>query len=193
MLCELQKVVSFKLCQGSRTVSSPALQVGLVGQEPALFNGTIADNVRLGNPDATRADVEAACDVAHASTFIAKLSSGYDTLLGDGGGVSLSGGQTQRIAIARAVLKNPRVLLLDEATSALDAESERVVQSALDRLMAGRTAVVIAHRLMTVRSADCIAVVAAGTVVEQGTHQELLAKGAEGAYSALWRAQTSRR
>ena len=167
--------------------------MALVGQEPALFNGTIADNVRLGNPDATLAAVKAACEVAHASTFIAKLSNSYETLLGDGGGVSLSGGQKQRIAIARAVLKNPRVLLLDEATSALDAESERVVQAALDRLMAGRTAVVIAHRLITVRGADCIAVVAAGTVVEQGTHEKLLAKGADGAYSALWQAQMSRK
>ena len=122
-----------------------------MGQEPALFNGTISDNVRLSNPDATLAAVEAACDVAHASGFIAQLPKGYETLLGDSGGIALSGGQKQRIAIARALLKNPRLLLLDEATSALDAESERVVQAALDQLMEGRTTVVVAHRLVTVR------------------------------------------
>jgi ATP-binding cassette, subfamily B (MDR/TAP), member 1 len=165
------------------------MQVGLVSQEPALFNGTVLENVRLGKPDATLDEVRAACDVANARGFIERQPDGFDTLLGEGGGITLSGGQKQRVAIARAVLKDPRILLLDEATSALDAESERVVQDALDKLMVGRTSVVIAHRLTTVRNADTIAVVQSGVVLEQGSHDELMARGAEGAYVKLARAQ----
>eukprot|EP00892_Ulva_mutabilis_P010381 jgi/Ulvmu1/7715/UM039_0021.1 len=164
-------------------------QVGLVSQEPALFNGTIMENVQLGKPGATPEEVRAACEVANAVEFIERQPDHYGTRLGEGGGISLSGGQKQRIAIARAVLKDPRVLLLDEATSALDAESERVVQAALDRLMAGRTSIVIAHRLTTVRAAHKIAVVQRGVVLEEGTHDELMARGNDGAYVQLARAQ----
>lgn len=165
------------------------MEVGLVSQEPALFNGTILENVKLGKPDATDAEIAAACEVANAIEFITRQPDHYNTLLGEGGGITLSGGQKQRIAIARAVLKNPRVLLLDEATSALDAESERVVQDALNKLMVGRTSVVIAHRLTTIRDADNIAVVQSGVVLEQGTHDQLMAKGGAGAYVKLARAQ----
>lgn len=166
-----------------------AVQVGLVSQEPALFIGTIAENVRFGKPDASDAEVAAACEVANALEFIERAPERFETRLGEGGGISLSGGQKQRIAIARAVLKDPRILLLDEATSALDAESERLVQDALDKLMVGRTSVVIAHRLTTIRNADSIAVVQAGVVLEQGTHSELMAQGERGAYVKLARAQ----
>lgn len=165
------------------------MQVALVSQEPSLFNGTILENVRLGKPAATISEVEMACDIANAREFIDRQPDGFGTLLGEGGGISLSGGQKQRIAIARAVLKDPSILLLDEATSALDAESERLVQGALDKLMVGRTSIVIAHRLTTVRNADTIAVVQSGVVLEQGSHNELMAKGAGGAYVKLARAQ----
>jgi ATP-binding cassette, subfamily B (MDR/TAP), member 1 len=164
-------------------------QVGLVSQEPALFNGTVLENLRLGKPDATMEEVRAACAVANATDFIERQPDAYGTVLGEGGGISLSGGQKQRVAIARAVLKDPRVLLLDEATSALDAESERVVQQALDKLMVGRTSIVIAHRLTTVRNAHKIAVVQRGVVLEEGSHEELMQKGGAGAYVQLARAQ----
>lgn len=164
-------------------------KVGLVSQEPALFNGTILDNLRLGKPGATLEEVRVACEIANAVDFVEKQPDQYGTLLGEGGGISLSGGQKQRIAIARAVLKDPRVLLLDEATSALDAESERLVQGALDKLMVGRTSIVIAHRLTTVRNADKIAVVQRGVVLEEGTHDELMQRGGAGAYVQLARAQ----
>lgn len=173
-----------------RQLSVPWLRahVGLVAQEPALFNGTILDNIRFGKPDASIEEVRAAAAVANAIEFIERQPDGLGTLLGEGGGISLSGGQKQRIAIARAVLKDPRVLLLDEATSALDAESERLVQDALDKLMVGRTSIVVAHRLTTIRNADKIAVVQRGQVLEEGTHDELMAKG-DGAYVQLARAQ----
>jgi ABC-type multidrug transport system fused ATPase/permease subunit len=154
-----------------------------------LFHGTVLENLRIGKADATMEEVIAACEVANAREFIERQPEQYGTRLGEGGGISLSGGQKQRVAIARAVLKDPRLLLLDEATSALDAESERLVQGALDNLMSGRTSVVIAHRLTTVRSADKIAVVQRGVVLEEGTHEELLQKGAKGAYLQLARAQ----
>jgi ATP-binding cassette, subfamily B (MDR/TAP), member 1 len=157
-------------------------QIGLVSQEPVLFNMTVADNIRYGRPDASLETVIAAAKAANAHTFITSLPEGYDTRVGEGS-IQLSGGQKQRVAIARAVVKDPRVLLLDEATSALDAESEKVVQEALDRLMVGRTTVVVAHRLSTVRDANSIAVVYKGKLVEQGTHSELLALS--GAYSRL--------
>ncbi|WHU40475.1 ABC transporter transmembrane domain-containing protein [Pseudomonas fulva] len=148
-------------------------QFALVAQQPALFRGTVADNISYGRPDACLADIEAAARAAHADSFIRQLPEGYQTRLGEGG-VGLSGGQRQRLAIARALLVDAPILLLDEATSALDAHSEHLIQQALPRLMAGRTAVVIAHRLATVQHADRIAVVDQGKVVAIGTHSELI-------------------
>uniref|UniRef100_A0A804KAF5 ABC transporter B family member 19 n=1 Tax=Musa acuminata subsp. malaccensis TaxID=214687 RepID=A0A804KAF5_MUSAM len=163
-------------------------QIGLVNQEPALFATTILENILYGKPDATIAEVEAAASAANAHSFISQLPNAYNTQVGERG-VQLSGGQKQRIAIARAMLKNPKILLLDEATSALDAGSESIVQEALDRLMVGRTTVVVAHRLSTIRNVDMIAVIQQGQVVETGTHEELLAKGSSGAYASLIRFQ----
>ncbi|EOY03425.1 ATP binding cassette subfamily B19 isoform 3 [Theobroma cacao] len=161
-------------------------QIGLVNQEPALFATTILENILYGKPDATMDEVEAATSAANAHSFITLLPNGYNTQVGERG-VQLSGGQKQRIAIARAMLKNPKILLLDEATSALDASSESIVQEALDRLMVGRTTVVVAHRLSTIRNVDSIAVIQQGQVVETGTHEELIAKA--GAYASLIRFQ----
>ncbi|XP_073010384.1 ABC transporter B family member 19 [Typha latifolia] len=163
-------------------------QIGLVNQEPALFATTILENILYGKPDASIAEVEAAASASNAHSFISLLPNGYNTQVGERG-VQLSGGQKQRIAIARAMLKNPKLLLLDEATSALDAGSESIVQEALDRLMVGRTTVVVAHRLSTIRNVDMIAVIQQGQVVETGTHDELLAKGSSGAYASLIRFQ----
>ncbi|CAN0924368.1 ABC transporter B family member 19 [Linum grandiflorum] len=161
-------------------------QIGLVNQEPALFATTILENILYGKPDATMDELEAAASAANAHSFITLLPNGYNTQVGERG-VQLSGGQKQRIAIARAMLKNPKILLLDEATSALDAGSESIVQEALDRLMVGRTTVVVAHRLSTIRNVDTIAVIQQGQVVETGTHEELIAKA--GAYATLIRFQ----
>ena len=157
-------------------------RIGVVPQEPVVFSGTVMENIRYGKPDATDREVHAAADAAFAQEFIAELPQGFDTYLGDRG-VRLSGGQRQRIAIARAILKNPPMLLLDEATSALDANSERMVQAALEKAMQGRTTLVIAHRLATVQRADCIWVMDHGRLVEQGTHAELMARG--GLYASL--------
>jgi len=148
-------------------------QVGLVQQEPVLFAMSIEDNIMYGSKICTHARVEQAARLANAHDFIQALPQGYDAQCGERG-VMLSGGQKQRIAIARALLKDPKILLLDEATSSLDAESEKLVQEALDRLMVGRTCVVVAHRLSTIRNADIIAVVQGGKVVEQGSHDELI-------------------
>lgn len=161
-------------------------QIGLVNQEPALFATSILENILYGKPEATMAEVEAAASAANAHSFITLLPNGYNTQVGERG-VQLSGGQKQRIAIARAMLKNPKILLLDEATSALDAGSESIVQEALDRLMVGRTTVVVAHRLSTIRNVDSIAVIQQGQVVETGTHEELIAKA--GTYASLIRFQ----
>ncbi|KAJ3677350.1 hypothetical protein LUZ60_003074 [Juncus effusus] len=158
-------------------------QIGLVNQEPALFATTILENILYGKPDATMAEVEAATTASNAHSFISLLPNGYNTQVGERG-VQLSGGQKQRIAIARAMLKDPKILLLDEATSALDAGSESIVQEALDRLMIGRTTVVVAHRLSTIQNVDLIAVIQQGQVVETGSHAQLLAKPS-GAYSSL--------
>ena len=147
--------------------------LGLVAQSPVLFSGTVAENLRYGCPEATEAQLRLAAQDANALAFIEALPQGFDTPLGPGG-VQLSGGQRQRLAIARALLKNPAVLLLDEATSALDAESERLVQRALDRLMQGRTSIVIAHRLATVVHADRLLVVQEGRLVASGTHASLM-------------------
>jgi ATP-binding cassette subfamily B protein len=157
-------------------------QVGVVAQEPLLFSTSIADNIRYGRPDATDAEVEEAARLANAHGFISAFPDGYQTLVGERG-IQLSGGQKQRVAIARAVLKDPRILILDEATSALDAESEHLVREALDRLMKGRTTLVIAHRLSTVKGATRVVVLDQGTVVQSGTHAELV--GEDGLYRRL--------
>ncbi|WP_043526582.1 ABC transporter transmembrane domain-containing protein [Litchfieldella xinjiangensis] len=148
-------------------------EIGLVSQEPVLFTGSVADNLRYGDPSASLGALEKAARDANALDFIEALPHGFNTSLGPGG-IQLSGGQRQRLAIARALLRNPRVLLLDEATSALDAESERIVQIALDRLMRNRTSLVVAHRLATVIAADRLLVFDQGRVVAAGTHRELL-------------------
>jgi ATP-binding cassette subfamily B protein len=157
-------------------------RIGVVSQEPVLFSATVEDNVRYGRPDATRDEVVAACRAANADAFVRAFPQGYETRVGERG-QQLSGGQRQRLAIARALLKDPRILLLDEATSALDAESEALVQDALERLMRGRTAIVIAHRLSTVSRADRVVVLEAGRIAESGPHAALMARG--GTYRRL--------
>jgi ABC-type multidrug transport system fused ATPase/permease subunit len=165
-------------------------QIGLVSQEPILFGGTVAENIRYGKINATDEEVISAAKMANAHTFIVNdLDKGYETDVGEKG-AQLSGGQKQRIAIARAILKDPKILLLDEATSALDSESEGLVQDALDKLMVGRTTIVIAHRLTTIKNADVINVIAKGTLLESGTHSTLLAAG--GVYSKLVRRQVDK-
>ena len=156
------------------TLASLREQIGIVPQDTALFNTTIEENIRYGRLDATAEEVAAAVRAANAEEFVRQLPQGLQTPIGDRGLV-LSGGQRQRIAIARALLKDPRILILDEATSALDTESEQLVQAALERLMIGRTAFIIAHRLTTIQDADHILVIDRGRIVESGTHQSLLA------------------
>lgn len=170
------------------TFTSLRENIGLVPQDTMLFNASVRDNILYGRLDATEEEVLAAAKAANAIEFIEKLPQGFDTMVGERGN-SLSGGQRQRIAIARAILKNPSILILDEATSALDTESEKIVQEALERLMKGRTALVIAHRLSTVQHADHIVVLQQGSVVEEGTHDELLAL--QGLYSHLYTVQFS--
>ncbi|KAJ0651011.1 putative ABC-type xenobiotic transporter [Helianthus annuus] len=162
-------------------------KIGLVSQEPVLFTSSIKDNILYGKDGASMDEIRVAIELANAAKFIGKLPQGLDTMVGEHG-TQLSGGQKQRVAIARAILKDPRILLLDEATSALDAESERVVQEALDRIMVNRTTVIVAHRLSTVRNADMIAVIHRGKMIEQGSHSELV-QDPEGAYSQLIKLQ----
>jgi subfamily B ATP-binding cassette protein MsbA len=157
-------------------------KIGIVNQESILFNGTVAENIAFGKQTATREEIIEAAKIANAHNFIIELENGYDTQIGERGN-KLSGGQKQRVSIARAILKNPDVLILDEATSALDTESEKLVQEALNKLMADRTSLVIAHRLSTIRNADEIIVLSKGEIIERGTHIELMAKG--GTYSYL--------
>jgi subfamily B ATP-binding cassette protein MsbA len=157
-------------------------QMSVVTQEPILFNDSIANNIRLGKPEATEEEIIQAAKVANAHEFIIKKENGYDTNIGDRG-AKLSGGERQRLTIARAVLKNPPILILDEATSSLDTESERLVQDAINKMMLHRTSIVIAHRLSTIRHADEIIVLQKGKIVERGTHDELI--GLNGFYRKL--------
>jgi ATP-binding cassette subfamily B protein len=161
--------------------------IGYVPQDPSMFHRSIADNVRVGRPEASDAEVRNAARLAHADEFIEALPAGYATLVGERG-VKLSGGQRQRVAIARAILKGAPILVLDEATSSLDSESEALIQEALWTLLSGRTAIVIAHRLSTVRRMDRLVILEHGRIVEQGAHDVLLERG--GIYASLWARQS---
>ena len=182
----------YDVCEGSITIDGNDIReykiadlrglMGIVSQESILFNDTVHNNIAFGMQNATREAVIEAAKVANAHEFIMQLENGYDTYIGDRG-MNLSGGQRQRLSIARAVLKNPPILILDEATSSLDTESEKLVQDALAKVMSNRTSVVIAHRLSTIQNADDIVVLAKGNIVEQGKHDELIAKN--GVYKRL--------
>ena len=164
-------------------ITALRMQMAIVPQDVFLFGGSIRENIAYGKPNAGLEEIIDAAIQANAWDFIQSFPGKLDTIVGERG-IQLSGGQRQRIAIARAVLKNPKILILDEATSSLDSESERLVQEALDKLMLGRTSVVIAHRLATIRNADKIIVLENGTIVEQGTHTELIANSS-GLYKVL--------
>ncbi len=168
------------------SLSSLRGQISIVLQDVFLFHGTVRDNLLFGRPDASEAELHAAARAANAAGFIERLPEGYDTLIGERG-VKLSGGQKQRLAVTRAILRDAPVLILDEATSAVDTQTERLIQEALERLMVGRTTVVIAHRLSTVRKADQIVVLGEGGILERGTHIELIRRN--GVYAGLARAQ----
>ena len=170
------------------TLTSVSDAVGVVSQDTFLFHASLRENLRYAKPDATEDEMVAAAEAAQIHDFIASLPEAYDTVVGERG-YRLSGGEKQRVSIARAILKDPKVLVLDEATSALDTRSERMIQEAVSRLLVGRTAIVIAHRLSTILAADQILVVDAGRVVERGKHAELLGKG--GLYARLYREQFS--
>ena len=160
--------------------------LGIVLQDTHLFTGTVAENIRFGKLDATQEEIERAAKIANADSFIRRLPESYDTVLSDTGG-ALSAGQRQLLCIARAMLTKPSMLILDEATSSIDTRTELQVQAAFDELMAGRTSFVVAHRLSTIRNADCILVMRDGQIIERGTHDELLAAG--GFYAELYRSQ----
>ena len=163
--------------------------IGFVSQDVFLFHGTVRENIAYGTFDATDEEIVAAARVGEAHDFIMQLADGYNTIVGERG-QKLSGGQRQRISIARAVLKDPPVLILDEATSSVDNETEAAIQRSLEKIAVGRTTIVIAHRLSTVRNADRIFVLESGQLIEQGRHEDLIA--ADGVYAALWRVQTGR-
>jgi ATP-binding cassette, subfamily B, bacterial len=171
----------------NHTLASLRKHIGYVSQDAFLFSGTVAENIRLGSPDATQADVEEAARVAGAAEFIEQLPKAYETLIGERG-LKLSGGQRQRISLARAVLRDPAILLLDEATSAVDTRTEELIQRNLHAFRAGRITVAVAHRLSTVRQSDEILVLVDGVVVERGSHNALVRKG--GVYADLWRVQS---
>jgi ATP-binding cassette, subfamily B, bacterial len=160
------------------TLESLTAQIGMVTQETYLFHDTIRANLLYAKPDASQADLEAACRLANIHAFIADLPDGYDTIVGERG-QQLSGGERQRISIARAILHNPRILILDEATSSVDTDTEKQIQDAIARLIKGRTTFAIAHRLSTLRNADRLVVLKEGKVEEVGTHAELLEKKGE--------------
>jgi ATP-binding cassette subfamily B protein len=174
--------------QDVRAVTQDSLRraIGVVPQDTVLFNDTIAANIAYGRPGASQDEIETAARLAQIHDFITSLPEGYATVVGERG-LKLSGGEKQRVAIARVMLKNPPVLVLDEATSALDSRTEQALQGALERVAAGRTTLVIAHRLSTVIDADEIVVLEQGRVVERGTHLELLARN--GLYADMWRRQ----
>jgi subfamily B ATP-binding cassette protein MsbA len=169
------------------TQSSLRQQISFVLQETLLFHGPVWSNIAYGKPGASRSEILRAAEIANAHEFIAKMPDGYNTILGERG-ATLSGGQRQRIAIARAVIRDSPILILDEPTTGLDAASEKLVFEALDRLMEGKTAIVIAHRLVTIRRADCIFVVKDGDILERGRHEELLQ--ADGLYRELYSLQS---
>ncbi|CAD5181799.1 unnamed protein product [Musa acuminata subsp. malaccensis] len=183
IVCYYSRMVILK-SMSKKAIESQSESSKVAAEAPVLFAGSIRENIAYGMDEPTEGEIEDAARTANAHDFISGLNDGYDTFCGERG-VQLSGGQKQRIAIARAVLKNPVILLLDEATSALDSQSEKVVQAALERVMAGRTSVVVAHRLSTIRNCDLIAVMEKGVVVEKGTHASLLAKGPKGSYCSL--------
>jgi ATP-binding cassette subfamily B protein len=168
------------------SLASLSEQIGMVTQETHLFHDTIRTNLLYARLDATQAQLEASAHAANIHAFIAGLPDGYDTIVGERG-YRLSGGEKQRLALARVILKDPRILVLDEATSHLDSESEALIQEALKRVMAGRTSIVIAHRLSTILAADLILVFDRGRIVERGTHAELLAQA--GLYASLYHTQ----
>ena len=165
-------------------------QIGIVPQENILFSGTIAQNIAYGQDQLDFKAIEKASQIANADSFIMQFPQGYHTWVGERG-VNLSGGQKQRIAIARAVMLNPRIMILDEATSALDSSSEALVQEALERVMENRTVFVVAHRLSTIRNADCIVVLEDGQIVESGNHDQLLVK--KGHYAKFYEQQYAKR
>jgi ATP-binding cassette subfamily B protein len=169
------------------TQASLRQQIAIVQQEPILFHRSLAENIAYARPGATREEVIAAAKLASAHDFIASLPKGYETLVGERG-VKLSGGERQRVAIARAFLADAPILIMDEATSSLDSESEALVQRAMERLMQGRTTIVIAHRLSTVRALDRLLVFEGGRIVEQGTHEALVGKS-DGIYRRLFERQ----
>jgi subfamily B ATP-binding cassette protein MsbA len=171
------------------TIASLRRQIGIVTQETVLFNDTVRNNIAYGDQNADQAAIRQAARDANADDFISKMPQGYDTVIGDRG-FKLSGGEKQRMAIARAILKNPAILILDEATSQLDAESEALVQQALERLIKGRTAFVIAHRLSTIKNADFFIVLDKGRIVQSGTHEQLVKT--DGLYSRLYQMQSFR-
>jgi ATP-binding cassette subfamily B protein len=168
------------------TLASLRGQIGIVLQDTFLFNDTVMNNIRFGRPDATDEEVMEAAKLAHAHDFIERLPEGYNTLLGERGS-GLSQGQRQLLAIARAVLADPRILILDEATSSVDTRTERQIQAALEQLMAGRTTFVVAHRLSTIRNADQVLVLNDGQIIERGAHTELLEQ--QGFYYDLYMSQ----